>query len=161
MRSASISTRPRPRCFRACPGSALRSPAQISFNRDQKGAFNCRRDILGVAPSRCPRVLSFAPDSCGFRNGSEPLDASAVHPEAYGLARKIVAACSRDVRSLMGDVATLKSLDPSNLSTSASACRPYAISCSSSKSPGRDPRPQFKTATFAEGIHDVKDLKPA
>jgi Helix-hairpin-helix motif/HHH domain len=84
----------------------------IIVHRDQKGAFNCRRDISGVARLG-PRAFELCAGFLRIPNGSEPLDASSVHPEAYGLARKIVAACSCDVRSLMGDVATLKSLDPS------------------------------------------------
>ena len=93
-------------------------------------------------------------------NGSEPLDASAVHPEAYGLARKIVAACSRDVRSLMGDVATLKSLDPSQFVDERFGLPTVRDILLELEKPGRDPRPQFKTATFAEGVHDIKDLQP-
>jgi uncharacterized protein len=93
-------------------------------------------------------------------NGSEPLDASLVHPEAYGVARKIVAACNRDVRSLMGDVATLKSLDPSQFVDERFGLPTVRDILLELEKPGRDPRPLFKTATFAEGVHDIKDLKP-
>ncbi|TIX52628.1 MAG: RNA-binding transcriptional accessory protein, partial [Mesorhizobium sp.] len=69
------------------------------------------RDLLKVARLG-PRAFEQCAGFLRIPNGSEPLDASAVHPEAYGVAKKIVAACGRDVRSLMGDSAALKALDP-------------------------------------------------
>ena len=132
----------------------------IIVHRDQKGAFTCRRDILGVARLG-PRAFELCAGFLRIPNGSEPLDASSVHPEAYGLARKIVAACSRDVRSLMGDVATLKSLDPSQFVDERFGLPTVRDILLELEKPGRDPRPQFKTATFAEGVHDIKDLKPS
>ena len=131
----------------------------IIVHRDQKGAFNCRRDLLGVARLG-PRAFELCAGFLRIPNGSEPLDASSVHPEAYGLARKIVAASSRDVHSLMGDVATLKSLDPSQFVDERFGLPTIRDILLELEKPGRDPRPQFKTATFAEGIHDIKDLKP-
>jgi uncharacterized protein len=128
----------------------------IIVHRDQKGAFNCRRDILGVTRLG-PRAFELCAGFLRIPNGSEPLDASSVHPEAYGIARKIVAACGSDVRSLMGNVATLKSLDPSQFVDGLPTIRDILLEF---EKPGRDPRPQFKTATFAEGIYDIKDLKP-
>jgi protein Tex len=120
--------------------------------------------IAGVtfwaSPVSAPARLSFVPDSCGSRADQEPLDASSVHSEAYGVARKIVAACGRDVRSLMGDTSTLKSLDPSQFVDERFGLPTVRDILLELEKPGRDPRPQFKTATFAEGIHDIKDLKP-
>jgi uncharacterized protein len=131
----------------------------IIVHRDQKGAFNCRRDILGVTRLG-PRAFELSAGFLRISNGSEPLDASSVHPEAYGIARKIVAACGSDVRSLMGDVATLKSLDPSQFVDERFGLPTIRDILLEFEKPGRDPRPQFKTATFGEGIHDIKDLKP-
>src|ERR1700712_1878035 len=91
MRSASTSTRRRPRCWRASPVSALRSPR---------------------ASWRIAMPAGHSPAANNCSTGPAPRDASAVHPEAYGVAKKIVAACGRDVRSLMGDSAALKALDP-------------------------------------------------
>ncbi len=106
----------------------------IVAHRDATGAFESRKDLLKV-----PRLGARTFEQCaGFLripNGKEPLDASSVHPEAYGVAKKIVAACGRDLRSLMGDSATLKSLDPSASSTSSSACRRSRTSSPNSKSP--------------------------
>ena len=131
----------------------------IIVHRDQNGAFNCRRDILGVARLG-PRAFELCAGFLRIRNGSEPLDATSVHPEAYGLARKIVSATSWDVRSLMGNVAILKSLDPSQFADERFGLPTVCDILLELEKPGRDPRPQFKTATFAEGIHDMKDLQP-
>jgi uncharacterized protein len=83
----------------------------IVAHRDDSGAFATRRDLLAV-----PRLGQRAFEQCaGFlriRDGKEPLDSSSVHPEAYGVAKKIVAACGRDLRQLMGDSAALKAIDP-------------------------------------------------
>src|SRR5262249_8739144 len=83
-----------------------------------------------------------------------------VHPEAYGVAKKIVAACGRDVRSLMGDSAALKALDPRVFVDERFGLPTVRDIIAELEKPGRDPRPGFKTATFAEGVDDIKDLKP-
>jgi len=93
-------------------------------------------------------------------NGAEPLDASSVHPEAYGVAKKIVAACGRDVRGLMGDSAALKALDPRVFVDERFGLPTVRDIIAELDKPGRDPRPEFKTATFADGVDDIKDLKP-
>ena len=107
-----------------------------------------------------PRAFEQCAGFLRIRDGGEPLDASSVHPEAYGVAKKIVAACGRDVRALMGDKQALKALNPASSSTSGSACRRCATSSSNSRSPAATRAPEFKTATFADGIDDIKDLKP-
>ncbi len=131
----------------------------IVAHRDAAGAFKNRKELLKVA-----RLGNRAFEQCaGFlriANGTEPLDASSVHPEAYGVAKKIVAACGRDVRSLMGDSATLKSLDPRLFVDERFGLPTVRDIIAELDKPGRDPRPEFKTATFADGIDDIKDLKP-
>ena len=132
----------------------------IVAHRNAKGAFRSRKDLLSV-PRLGPRAFEQAPASCASAAATEPLDASAVHPEAYGLARRIVAACGRDLRAVMGDEARLKALDPRRLRRrDASACRRCGTSSPSSPSPGAIPRPGFVTASFAEGVDDIRDLKP-
>ncbi|TIO38652.1 MAG: RNA-binding transcriptional accessory protein, partial [Mesorhizobium sp.] len=74
----------------------------IVAHRDVGGPFATRRDLLNVARLG-PRAFEQCAGFLRIPNGSEPLDASSVHPEAYGVAKKIVAACGRDVRALMGD----------------------------------------------------------
>ncbi len=131
----------------------------IVAHRDAAGAFKNRKELLKVA-----RLGNRAFEQCaGFlriANGTEPLDASSVHPEAYGVAKKIVSACGRDVRSLMGDSAALKSLDPRVFVDERFGLPTVRDIIAELDKPGRDPRPEFKTATFADGIDDIKDLKP-
>src|SRR5690606_7037012 len=95
-----------------------------------------------------------------IRDGKEPLDSSSVHPEAYGVARRIVAACGRDVRALMGDSAALRAPDPRTFVDERFGLPTVRDIIAELEKPGRDPRPEFKTATFADGVDDIKDLKP-
>lgn len=131
----------------------------IVAHRDDAGAFKNRKELLKVA-----RLGNRAFEQCaGFlriANGTEPLDASSVHPEAYGVAKKIVSACGRDVRSLMGDSAALKSLDPRVFVDERFGLPTVRDIIAELDKPGRDPRPEFRTATFADGIDDIKDLIP-
>ncbi|MGO7208456.1 S1 RNA-binding domain-containing protein, partial [Rhizobium ruizarguesonis] len=93
-------------------------------------------------------------------NGKEPLDSSSVHPEAYGVAKKIVAACGRDLRALMGDSAVLKSVDPRQFIDEKFGLPTVRDIIAELEKPGRDPRPSFKTAAFAEGVNEISDLTP-
>ena len=139
-------------------GLGKSSAEAIVAHRDAMGAFASRQELLKV-----PRLGARTFEQCaGFLripNGSEPLDASAVHPEAYGVAKKIVAACGRDVRSLMADSAELKKLDPRVFVDERFGLPTVKDILAELEKPGRDPRPSFKTATFAEGVDDIKDLK--
>ncbi len=83
-----------------------------------------------------------------------------MHPEAYGVAKKIVSACGRDVRALMNDSSALKALDPRVFVDERFGLPTVRDIIAELEKPGRDPRPEFKTASFADGIDDIKDLKP-
>lgn len=131
----------------------------VVAHRDAAGPFASRRDLLKVARLG-PRAFEQCAGFLRIANGTEPLDASAVHPEAYGVAKKIVAACGRDVRSLMGDSAALKALDPRVFVDERFGLPTVRDILAELEKPGRDPRPGFKTATFADGVDDIKDLKP-
>ncbi|VFU07791.1 Tex family protein [Methylocella tundrae] len=131
----------------------------IIVHRDQNGAFKSRRDLLAV-PRLGPRAFELSAGFLRITNGTEPLDASSVHPEAYGLARKIITSCGRDIRSLMGDSAALKSLDPARFVDERFGLPTVRDILLELEKPGRDPRPEFKTATFAEGVDDISALKP-
>ncbi|TWI28156.1 Tex family protein [Mesorhizobium tianshanense] len=131
----------------------------VIAHRDATGPFASRRDLLKVSRLG-PRAFEQCAGFLRIANGTEPLDASAVHPEAYGVAKKIVAACGRDVRSLMGDSATLKALDPRVFVDDRFGLPTVRDILAELEKPGRDPRPGFKTATFADGVDDIKDLKP-
>jgi uncharacterized protein len=132
---------------------------QIVTYRNDNGAFKSRQELMKV-----PRLGARTFEQCaGFlriANGKEPLDASSVHPEAYDVARKIVAACGRDLRSLMGDSAALKKLDPRQFISEKFGLPTVKDIIAELEKPGRDPRPEFKTATFAEGVHEISDLRP-
>ena len=131
----------------------------IVLHRDQTGPFASRKELLKV-----PRLGQRTFEQCaGFLripNGKEPLDSSSVHPEAYGVAKKIVAACGRDLRSVMGDSAALKSLDPKQFIDEQFGLPTVKDIITELEKPGRDPRPSFKTATFADGVDEITDLKP-
>ncbi len=131
----------------------------IVQHRDTVGRFKSRAELLKV-----PRLGQRTFEQCaGFlriTNGKEPLDASSVHPEAYGVARKIIASCGRDVTSLMGDSAALKAIDPRAFVDERFGLPTVRDIIAELEKPGRDPRPAFKTASFAEGINEISDLKP-
>ena len=131
----------------------------IVAHRNEKGAFRSRKDLLAV-PRLGPRAFEQCAGFLRIRGGTEPLDASAVHPEAYGLARRIVAACGRDLRALMGDEARLKAIDPQEFVDGTFGLPTVRDILAELAKPGRDPRPGFVTASFAEGVDDIRDLKP-
>ena len=130
----------------------------IVGHRDANGPFATRRDLLKVARLG-PKVFEQAAGFLRISGGKEPLDASSVHPEAYAVARKIVAACGRDIRSLMGDGGALKQLDPAQFVDDRFGLPTVRDILAELEKPGRDPRPGFKTATFAEGVNEIRDLK--
>jgi len=140
-------------------GLGKSSAEAIVAHRDATGAFTSRKELMKV-----PRLGARTFEQCaGFlriRDGKEPLDASSVHPEAYGVAKKIVAACGRDLRAIMGDSAALTSLDPKTFVDERFGLPTVKDIFAELEKPGRDPRPSFKTATFADGVDDIKDLKP-
>lgn len=131
----------------------------IVAHRDANGPFQSRRELLKVARLG-PKAFEQAAGFLRIAGGAEPLDASSVHPEAYDLARKIVAACGRDIRSLMADASPLKRLEPADFVTDRFGLPTVRDILAELEKPGRDPRPSFKTATFAEGVNDIKDLRP-
>ncbi len=131
----------------------------IVLHRDQVGPFASRKELLKV-PRLGPRAFEQCAGFLRIPNGKEPLDASSVHPEAYVVAKKIVAACGRDLRTLMGDSATLKALDPKSFIDERFGLPTVKDIIAELEKPGRDPRPSFKTATFADGVDEITDLKP-
>ena len=131
----------------------------IVAHRDANGPFDSRKALLKVNRLG-PRAFEQCAGFLRIRDGAEPLDACAVHPEAYAVAKKIVAACGRDLRALMGDKTALKKLDPKMFVDDKFGLPTVRDILAELEKPGRDPRPEFKTATFAEGIEDIKDLKP-
>ncbi len=128
-------------------------------HRDAHGAFANRKALLKV-----PRLGEKAFEQCaGFlriAHGDNPLDASSVHPEAYPVVQKILDAAGREVQTVIGDIRFLRSLKPEAFTDETFGLPTVRDILKELEKPGRDPRPEFKTATFAEGIEDIKDLRP-
>lgn len=131
----------------------------IVTHRDANGAFETRQDLLTVARLG-PRAFEQSAGFLRIRDGSEPLDASSVHPEAYGVARKIIKSCGRDIRDIMGNEGSLSSLSAERFVEDSFGLPTIRDIFEELEKPGRDPRPNFVTASFADGIEDIKDLKP-
>ncbi len=125
--------------------------------RDANGAFTSRKQLRKV-----PRLGAKTFEQCaGFlriRGGDNPLDASSVHPEAYELVERIAARCRRPVGSLIGDSTLLRSLRPEQLTDARFGVPTVKDILAELDKPGRDPRPSFRTATFAEGVETLADL---
>ena len=127
--------------------------------RDANGAFTSRSQLKKV-PRLGPKTFEQAAGFLRVMNGDNPLDASAVHPEAYPLVKRIAEDTGRDIRSLIGDSAFLKQLDPRRFTDETFGLPTVTDILAELDKPGRDPRPEFKTARFQEGVENLKDLQP-
>lgn len=127
--------------------------------RDRAGAFRTRTQLKEV-PRLGEKAFEQAAGFLRIMNGDNPMDASAVHPEAYPLVQKILAATGRDARSLIGDSAALKRLSPAQFTDERFGLPTVTDILRELEKPGRDPRPEFKTAAFREGVEDLRDLTP-
>jgi len=131
----------------------------IVAHRDANGPFASRKALLKVA-GLGPKAFEQCAGFLRITDGAEPLDASCVHPEAYGVARRIVQACGRDIRAIMGHGGALSRLQAERFVDDSFGLPTVRDILTELEKPGRDPRPTFKTATFAEGIDSITDLKP-
>ncbi|MDD0845147.1 Tex family protein [Pseudomonas sp. Gutcm_11s] len=131
----------------------------IVSHRDQNGAFKTRAELKKV-PRLGDKTFEQAAGFLRVMNGDNPLDASAVHPETYPLVQRIAADTGRDVRSLLGDSSFLRSLDPKRFTDESFGLPTVTDILKELDKPGRDPRPEFKTAEFQEGVESLKDLQP-
>jgi protein Tex len=131
----------------------------VVAHRDANGPFASRKALLKVA-GLGPKAFEQCAGFLQITDGTEPLDASSVHPEAYGVARKIVQACGRDIRAIMGDSSALANLRAEQFVDASFGLPTVRDILTELEKPGRDPRPTFKTAIFAEGIESITDLKP-
>ncbi|MBD9426314.1 RNA-binding transcriptional accessory protein [Pseudomonas sp. PDM15] len=127
--------------------------------RDANGAFKSRSDLKKV-PRLGEKTFEQAAGFLRVMNGDNPLDASAVHPETYPLVQRIAQDTGRDVRSLLGDSSFLRSLDPKRFTDESFGLPTVTDILKELDKPGRDPRPEFKTAEFQEGVESLKDLQP-
>jgi len=126
-------------------------------HRDANGPFPSRRDLLKV-----PRLGDKAFEQCaGFlriTGGSNPLDASSVHPEAYPVVERILKQCGREVKQVIGDTSFLRNLKAEDFTDATFGVPTIRDILKELEKPGRDPRPEFVAPTFAEGVEDLKDL---
>ena len=127
--------------------------------RDSNGAFATRAALKKV-PRLGPKTYEQAAGFLRIMNGKNPLDGSAVHPEAYDLVEKIADATSKPLKALIGDRAFLKSLRPAQFADARFGVPTVTDILAELEKPGRDPRPEFKTATFQDGVEKISDLKP-
>ncbi|ORJ94687.1 Tex family protein [Prescottella equi] len=127
--------------------------------RDQNGPFRSRKGLKDV-PRLGPKAFEQCAGFLRIRGGDDPLDASAVHPEAYPVVRRIVQSSGSAVGELIGNTALLQKLQPTDFVDEKFGLPTVTDIIAELDKPGRDPRPEFKTATFAAGIEKVAHLKP-
>lgn len=127
--------------------------------REANGAFRNRKKLLAV-PRFGDKAFQLSAGFLRVPDSDEPLDASAVHPEAYPLVRRIVAHCGKPIQALIGDRATLRQLDPRQFTDERFGLPTVQDIVAELEKPGRDPRPEFKTAHFQDGVETLADLKP-
>lgn len=130
----------------------------ISY-RDENGTFNSRTDLKKVARLG-PKAFEQCAGFLRIMNGKNPLDASAVHPEAYPVVKKIAESSGRKVDSLIGDSSFLKTVNPAEYTDEHFGLPTVTDILKELDKPGRDPRPEFKAAEFMEGVEEISDLKP-
>lgn len=126
--------------------------------RDSNGAFKNRKELLNVSRLGA-KAFEQAAGFLRIMNGDNPLDASAVHPEAYPVVQRIAESSNKDLRDIIGDSGFLKKLDPKKFTDETFGEPTVRDILSELDKPGRDPRPEFTTATFKEGVEKVSDLK--
>lgn len=127
--------------------------------RDSHGAFRSRQDLRQV-PRLGEKTFEQAAGFLRIAQGDNPLDASAVHPESYPLVEKILADLKKDLKSVLGQSSLLKSLQPARYADEKFGVPTITDILKELEKPGRDPRPEFTTASFKEGVEEIKDLQP-
>ena len=137
-----------------------KSVAQSIVNfRDAHGAFKNRRQLLDV-PRLGEKTFEQAAGFLRITGGDNPLDASSVHPEAYPVVEKILQKTGSDILALIGNQSVLRKLKASDFTDDRFGIPTVKDILSELEKPGRDPRPEFKTAVFREGVETISDLKP-
>jgi len=127
--------------------------------RDLKGAFASRAALKAV-PRLGEKTFEQAAGFLRVMGSSNPLDASAVHPESYPLVEKILADLKKDIKSVIGDAGLLKTLQPARYADERFGVPTITDILKELEKPGRDPRPEFTTATFKDGVEEIRDLRP-
>jgi uncharacterized protein len=131
----------------------------IVAHRDAHGPFRTRGALADV-PRLGPKAFEQCAGFLRIRGGDDPLDCSAVHPESYPVVRRIIAAAGTEITTLIGNTAVLRRLRPADFVSGAVGLPTVTDILAELEKPGRDPRPSFATARFADGIEKIADLKP-
>lgn len=126
--------------------------------RNQNGAFKNRKELLKI-PRLGAKTFELAAGFLRINNGENPLDASAVHPEAYPVVERIAQKTKKSLKELIGNTAFLKTLKPQEFTDETFGLPTVIDILKELDKPGRDPRPEFKTAAFQEGVEKLEDLK--
>lgn len=127
--------------------------------RDEHGAFKSRQQLLKVSRLG-PKAFEQCAGFLRIRGGNNPLDGSAVHPESYPVVERILAQLEQTVDSLLGNSSLLRSLKPADYTDEQFGVPTVTDIIGELDKPGRDPRPEFKTATFRDGVEKISDLVP-
>ena len=127
--------------------------------RDNHGAFNNREQLKAI-PRLGAKTFEQAAGFLRIREGEHPLDASSVHPEAYELVEKIAATTGEKLSTLVGNANEVRKIEPAKFVTEQFGLPTVVDIISELEKPGRDPRPEFKTAQFKEGVEEMRDLEP-
>lgn len=127
--------------------------------RNEHGAFRDRAALKQV-PRLGPKAYEQAAGFLRIVDGDNPLDASAVHPESYRVIEKILVDVKRPLREVMGDAIALSKIDPARYTDERFGLPTIRDILKELEKPGRDPRPEFRTAAFKDGVEDLKDLQP-
>ena len=138
--------------------SSLQAKSIVSW-REKNGAFAARKALLDV-PRLGPKTFEQAAGFLRIPDAADPLDASGVHPEAYSVVQRIVEKTGLSVNKLIGNHEVLSRLKASDYTDEQFGVPTVTDILKELEKPGRDPRPEFKTAKFQEGVHEIKDLVP-
>jgi len=130
----------------------------IVQHRDANGPFKSRKALKQV-PRLGPKAFEQCAGFLRIQGGEDPLDASGVHPEAYPVVRRILAATKSDIKALLGNAEIVRQLKPSSFVDDSFGLPTVSDILRELEKPGRDPRPAFKAAVFKEGVETLKDLK--
>lgn len=136
--------------------TSLQAKSIVSW-REQNGAFAARRKLLDV-PRLGPKTFEQAAGFLRIPGADDPLDASGVHPEAYPVVQRIVEKTGLSVKELIGNHAVLSRLKAADYTDEQFGLPTVTDILKELEKPGRDPRPEFKTAKFQEGVHEIADL---
>ncbi|MGQ0772976.1 MAG: Tex family protein [Pseudonocardiales bacterium] len=131
----------------------------IVAHRDAHGPFRTRRALIDV-PRLGPKAFEQCAGFLRIPGGDDPLDRTSVHPESYPVVRRILDAADADLTTLIGNTAVLRALAPAQFVDDTVGLPTVTDILAELEKPGRDPRPAFVTATFAEGVEKIADLKP-